>query len=175
MILNMDAGPILEIVKVPINEGMTLEDLEHALYRLSAPTLFRVLDRLKRGALQKQAQNHNEATFAEKILLKDRIIDWSRPAHDVCNQIRGLSPLPGAFTFVEVVGLKKRLGIKRAQIRNDFSGDPSSTLLSTPDEWVVACGEGAISLLHVQLEGKKVLDIKSFFRGHVVPPVIKVD
>lgn len=175
MVLKMDAGPMLEIAKVPIDEETTLEDLESALCRLSAPTLFRVLDRLEEGTLQKHPQNHDEATFAEKISLEDRIIDWKRPAYDVHNQIRGLAPFPGAFTFVEVEGVKKRFGIKRSQLRNDLSGDPGSTLSVTSDEWVIGCGKGAISLLDVQLEGKKVLDIKSFFRGQASPPVIKID
>jgi len=175
MVLKMDAGPMLEIAKTEIGEDMTLEELEHELCRLAGPTLLRVLKKIENGTLQKKEQDESQMTFAQKISLEDRIIDWKKPCHESHNQIRGLSPFPGAFCFIKQNGQLKRLGIKRAQKCLDLSGDPGETITYGNGKWVISCGSGALSLLEVQMEGKRILDIESFLRGQLIPPILKIE
>lgn len=175
MVLEMDAGPILDVEKVLIEEEMIFKDLEEALCRISIPVLEKTLIRLEKKDFTKTSQDHDQATIAPKILLADRMINWKESAQKNHNQIRGLSPFPGAFTFVQTEGGQKRLGIKRSKIYSGHVGNPGETLLLTRNKWIVACGEGALSLLEVQLEGKKNLDITSFLRGQSQPIFIKVD
>lgn len=175
MVLKMDAGAMLEVAKTEIGEDMTLEELEGTLCKLAGPALLHVLEKVESGTLQKIEQDESQVTFAQKISLEDRIIDWKKSCHEIHNQIRGLSPFPGAFCFIEQNGQLKRLGIKRAQKSPDLSGMAGETIAYGNGEWVVGCGKGALSLLDLQMEGKKILDIESFLRGQLAPPTLKIE
>lgn len=171
MVLEMDAGPILEMASLPIGEEMTFGELEAELCQLAGPTLMRTLEKLDRNELAKTEQDASKATFAPKISLDDRAIDWSMSCEAIHNQVRGLSPLPGAFCLVKQDDSIKRLGIKRTRARPELKGTPAETLSLGEGEWVVACGAGALSLLQVQIEGKTVLDVSDFLRGVSRVPV----
>lgn len=170
MVLAMDAGDILEVVKMPISGEITFGELEKKLWEISGPALCRVLETLKNGPVKGRGQDPDRVTFAKKITPEDRIIDWSQPCEKIHNQIRALSPRPGAYTFVEIDGEKKRLGIKRSKQQKDLEGSPGQTISLEKDHWIVGCGCGALLLEEVQLEGKKTLPIKEFLLGKV--PVI---
>lgn len=165
MVLKMDAGDMLEIVKIPLEEDMTFGELEKKLTDLSGPALINVLKQIEDGTLQQVEQDHSRMTLAPKISFEDRIVNWGKSAQEIHNQIRGLSPAPGAFTVVDVEGQEKKMGIKRSKMISNQSGPLGKTLVWNKKEWVIACGDGAISLLEVQLEGKKSLYIEDFLRG----------
>jgi methionyl-tRNA formyltransferase len=170
----MDAGPILDIEKVKIDEEMTFGELREQLCAISGPAVEKVLEKIKNKSLQKVPQNHTEATFAPKIAFEDRVIDWEKGAAEIHNQIRGLSPEPGALCAVEVKGQKKWLSIKKAKKITNLLGKPGSNLSYQKNEWIIACGTGAISLLEVQLEGKKSMSIEDFTRGNPQPLKLSV-
>jgi len=172
MVLKMDAGDILETVKIPIGEEMTFGELEEKLCEISGPALLSVLKKIEKNTLQKIPQDREQATFAPKITWEDRIIHWEREADELHNQIRALSPNPGAFCYVDVGEERKKLLIKRAKKTLEKEGEPGETLSYGREGWVVACGSGALSLLEVQLEGKKTLPIESFIHGYSTPPKI---
>lgn len=169
MALQMDAGPILGIESIEIGEEINFEELREKLCALSCPLLQNVLEKIESGTVQKIIQKHDEATFAPKITFDDRVIDWKKSADEVHNQIRALSPDPGALCSVEIKGQKKWLSVKRAKKNLSLSGNAGETLSYKKNEWIVACGTGAISLLEVQLEGKKSMSIDEFIRGNPNP------
>ncbi|NGX39642.1 MAG: Methionyl-tRNA formyltransferase [Chlamydiae bacterium] len=171
MVLKMDAGDILEVVKTPIGPGETFGELEQRLCALSIPLLLKVIEKIEKGTVKKIKQDETQVTFVKKIINEDRFIDWSKSADRLCNQIHALSPAPGAFCFVEIRGQKKRLMIKRAKSISR-EGDAGDTLFFAKGEWVIACGNGALSILELQLEGKKALSIKEFTLGFSEPPKI---
>jgi methionyl-tRNA formyltransferase len=99
-------------------------------------------------------------TYAEKISKAETRIDWAKPARDVHNHIRGLSPFPGAwfeFEGVRVKALRSTLGAG--------SGAPGTAL---DGDLTIACGEGAVRLVEVQREGKKAMSAEEFLRGTAV-------
>ncbi len=166
MVLEMDAGDILEMVKLSIPENMTLGELDKELCTLACPALVQVIHAKEEGSIQKIAQNPSHATFAPKITPLEEKIDWNRPARKIHDQIRALSPRPGAWCFVEIGGEKKRLKILRTKFAPEKSGKPGSFLsFDAKEGWVVACGEGALALLEVQLEGKKAMPVDGFING----------
>ncbi len=173
MVLKMDAGDILEVVKVPLREDQTFGGLQQQLTELSGPALVAILEKIAIDEEKHTPQDHSEMTLAPKIALNDRIIDWSKSAREIHNQVRGLSPSPGAFTSVELEGEVKRLGIKRTKICQDLSGIPGETIVWDKNQWIVACGKGALALLEVQLEGKKTLPIQDFLRGQSKPLLLR--
>lgn len=174
MVLKMDAGDILGIEKIEIGEEANFAELSDYLCQISGPLVEKVLKEIEDGTVQKIPQNHSEATFAQKITFEDRIIHWEKSAEEVHNQIRALSPDPGAICTVEVKGQKKSLSIKKAKKNLNLSGHPGQTLVYQKNEWIIACGHGAISLLEIQLEGKKTMKVDEFIRGNPQPLAIKI-
>lgn len=163
MVLKMDAGDMLEVAKVTIPPEMTFGELEEKLCGLACHTLAKILKDIERGSIKKVAQDHALATFAPKLTPQEEEIHWQRPASELHNLIRALSPYPGAWCKVKIGNEEKRLKIKLTQVV-DRSGEPGS-ILSSGKDLVVACGEQALKLIEVQLEGKKNLPAEEFLRG----------
>jgi len=174
MVLQMDAGDILAIEKLEVGDETNFAELSESLCQISGPLMEKVLKEIENGTVQKTPQNHPEATFAPKITFEDRVIHWEKSAEEIHNQIRGLSPDPGALCTVEVKGQKKSLSIKKAKKNLNLSGAPGQTLVYQKNEWIVACGSGAISLLEIQLEGKKAMKIDEFIRGNPQQLTVKI-
>ncbi len=165
MVLAMDAGDILEVAKVPVPEEMTHGELSKKLCELACPALVKVIHDFANNRVVKTAQDPAQVTFAPKLTPEEEEIHWDKPARQLHNQIRALSPTPGAWCAVQIGSEKKRLKIKRSRVV-DRAGKPGEILLVDKKEGlIVACGSEALRLLEVQLEGKKTLDIEEFLRG----------
>jgi methionyl-tRNA formyltransferase len=164
MVLEMDAGDMLEKVRIPLSPSTTFGELEETLSKIACPALIKVLQQIKEGTLHPIPQNPSEATFAPKITPQETEIKWNRPASKIHNLIRAISPSPGAWCWVQVGADKKRLKIKRSEvvINEGYFGE---NLVFSDKEWIVACNSGALKLLEVQLEGKRSLPIEEFLRG----------
>ena len=107
-------------------------------------------------------QAEDGVTYARKIEKSETRIDWSRPAAEVHNHIRGLSPDPGAW-FEAESRQGRRSGCKVLRsTRAEGSGAPGTVL---DDALTVACGEGAVRLLELQRAGKQPLAAEAFLRG----------
>ncbi len=165
MVAEMDAGDILEVKKMAVPEDMCLGELEPALARLGVEALLGVFPKIQSGSLKPLPQDHSLATFAAKITADEEKIDWGQPNIAIHNRIRALSPSPGAWSTVNISGVSKRLKIKKSKIISYQKGKPGENLRCDSFEWIVACGEGAIQLLEIQLEGKKTMKVSDFLRG----------
>jgi methionyl-tRNA formyltransferase len=166
MARQLDAGEMLERVKLPIPESMTAGELEEKLAHAGAEALWRVIQALEKGTLEPAAQDPSQVTYAKKLTAEEGEISWDRPSDEVFNHIRGVTPKPGAWCWVKVRGEKKRLLIKRAEkIALETPENPGKIISKSPQELLIACREGAIRLLEVQLEGKKSLITNLFLTG----------
>jgi methionyl-tRNA formyltransferase len=165
----MDAGDILAIEAISISEEMTFGELEPKLCDLSIKLLIQVICQYDEGKIVKTPQDHALATLAPKLTLEDEKIDWQRPAKSIHNQIRALSPYPGAWCQIKIGLDIKRLKIKKAKIVEDVSGAPGEILNVGKEGWIIACGQGALRLIDVQLEGKKAMPAEECIRGIHLP------
>ncbi len=165
MVLEMDAGNIIETAETSVPEEMNLGELQEKLFSLAAPLLLKIILNLSSGPLTTYVQDPAKVTFAPKITAAEEIIDWTRPAKQIHNQIRALSPLPGAWCQIKIGNEIKRLKIKKSSVIQEMKGVPGALLSISKEECIVACGEGALRLLEVQLEGKKMMPIQDFLRG----------
>ncbi len=159
----LDTGPVLMSEIVPIVEADTAGSLHDRLMTTGALLWPRTLAALERGSLTAQPQSEDGVTYARKLTAEDRRIDWTKPAGEVADQIRGLSPFPGAY--FEIPG-DKPVRVKvhfAAPERGD--GEPGEVL---DDELLIACGRGAVRLTRVQREGKGVVDGAEFVRGNAL-------
>lgn len=165
MVMHMDAGldtgPVLLAEKTPIGRK-TYGELHDELARLGADLMARALAALERGTIAEQAQPADGATYAKKIAKDDARIDWSRDARALDCQIRGLSPVPGAWC--EAKG--ERLKILYAE-PCDGRGTPGDVLDAA---LTIATGDGALKLLRVQRAGKTPMAPQDFLRGFPLKP-----
>ncbi len=92
-------------------------------------------------------------------------IDWNDSSQHIHNLIRGLSPIPTAYTELEKDGTPTQLKIFRAEIREDLHGTPGQVLTDGKKYFAVATADSAVGLLDVQLAGKKRMDVKAFLAG----------
>lgn len=166
MVLEMDAGNIIETAEIPVPNEMNLEELQEKLYSLSGPLLLKVISNLKVGRLTTYAQDSTKVTFAPKITAEEEVIHWARSANQIHNQIRALSPFPGTWCQIKIGNEIKRFKIKKSRVIQEMKGVPGTVLSSSKGECIVACGQGALRLEEVQLEGKKTMPIQDFLRGN---------
>lgn len=154
----MDEGPVLAALEEPIRPDDTAGTLGDRLAIRGAPLLVETLERYASKKLIPVAQDATRATYAPKIGTGEARIDWSRPAGRIVDHVRGLNPVPGAFT----TGGARRLKVYAARSA-DAHGEPGTIL--DPEHFVVAAGEGAVALLEVQLQGKRRMTGEEAARG----------
>lgn len=163
MVKQMDAGDVIASVKVSIPQEMNLGELERDLCEAAKPLLWEVIRSYEEGIPFAKPQDHAFATFAPKIDPDEGEIHWSDPAEKIQNLIRAFSPRPGAWTRIE--SGQKKMKILRAQLEAGLEGKPGELIHSREKEGIVACGKGALRILEVQPEGKKVMSWAEWFRG----------
>ncbi len=161
----LDTGDIFLAEQILITGETTAGSLHDELARLGADLLPRALAALSRGSLVSTPQIEADATYAKKINKSESRIDWKRPAREVDCLIRGLAPSPGAWFEIETVGKRTRVKVLRAQ-PVDRPGTPGTLV---DDALTVACGTGALALVSLQREGKKIMTADEFVRGLSLP------
>jgi methionyl-tRNA formyltransferase len=157
----LDAGPVCRVERVPIGPDMTAGELHDALAAKGAALMVEALAGLERGGLDCKPQPDQGVTYAHKLDPAEARIDWSLPAREVHNLIRGLSPHPGAWFEVELNGRPERIRALRAVLARGL-GAPGILL---DERLTIACGEGALRLTEVQRAGKKPMSAEDFLRG----------
>lgn len=165
----LDTGPVYMAEKLAIGQDMTAGELHDRLSVLGADLMVRALAALPRGGLVPTPQVEEGVTYARKIDKAETRIDWTRPAREVHDHVRGLSPFPGAWCEVEIAGRPERVKVLRGALDESAAGEPG-TLLTAGDELLVACGSGAVRLVQLQRAGKKPMPAAEFQRGAQLSP-----
>lgn len=161
----LDTGPVLMSEIVPIAPDDTAGSLHDKLMETGAELWPRTLAALERGSLHAMAQAEDGVTYAKKITPAEARIDWSRPAGEVCDHIRGLSPFPGAWFSLDTPKGAVRVKVHFAEPEKG-EGEPGEAL---DDTLLIACGRGAVRLKRLQREGKGMMGADEFLRGTAVP------
>jgi methionyl-tRNA formyltransferase len=158
----LDTGPVCLAEHVSIAPDETAGELHDRLAGIGAALMARALADLERSALSCLPQSTDGVTYAAKIDKAETRIDWRRPAEAIANQIRGLSPFPGAWCEMPLAERGERVRILRAR-SGDGSGPPGKVLRLDP--LIVACGEGALQPIELQRAGRKPALAEPFLRG----------
>ena len=159
MAQGVDNGDMLYQKAIPIGIDDTAESMFIKLADLGGEMIVEALDLLQKGELTAVAQNEAEATRAPMLDKEIAVIDWRKSALDVHNLVRGLYSWPISQTTLG----GKKLKIFRTTLGSG-SGEPGSVICADP--LTIACGEGAVVIEELQLEGKKRMDAKTFLIGH---------
>ena len=167
---DLDTGEIVAEVRTPIADTDNGQTLHDRLAKLGADLLVRTIPDYVAGRMAPSSQPKEGATYARKITKEDGRIDWSKPAREVWNQVRAFTPWPGAFTHLPRDGGAKLLKIWDAAVQEHAFRNAGEILEAGNFGIVVACGEHALRILELQLEGGKRLTAQQFLAGHELKP-----
>lgn len=166
----LDAGAMLATVERPIGPDDTSDEVERDLALLGATLLVRTLDRLAVGPIEEVPQDDRQATYAHRLTKDDGIVDWSKPAEAIHNQIRGLHPWPHAFSFVD----GQRLILRRSTWSADPTGATPGTIVAAQgDELRIATGAGTLLVTELQAEGRRASRTREFLAGRRLAPGLR--
>jgi methionyl-tRNA formyltransferase len=157
----LDLGAVCLAERLAIGPDETAGELHDRLAASGATLMVRALHDLEQGALACWPQHDEGLTYAAKIEPGETRIDWSRPAREVHNLIRGLSPHPGAWFEVELNRKCERVRALRAMLA-EGKGSPGKVI---DDRLTIACGTGAVRVVQVQRAGKRAMTAEELLRG----------
>ncbi|HEX2058282.1 MAG TPA: methionyl-tRNA formyltransferase [Actinomycetota bacterium] len=154
----MDEGPVLATQEVAVEPADTAGTLAERMAALGAPLLVDTIRRYAAGKLEPRPQDHALATYAPKITTEEARIDWTKPADQIANLVRGLNPAPGAWT--EWDGRRLKVWEVRP---GEAELEPGA--LRAAERLLVGTGTGALDLADVQLAGKRRMTGAELARG----------
>lgn len=154
---SLDTGPILLKKEIKLNNKLNSEELANKLSRVGSEVILDCLDLIESGKAKFINQNHNEATYAKKILKEESKIDWKKNAEDIIAKINGLYPNPSAhFSFN---------GERYKVIEVDFSNLSGTPGLVLDNKLTIGCGSNSLRILQIQRQGKNVQKTEDFLIG----------
>jgi len=159
----IDTGDIIQSATTPIADDETAGELHDKLMQIGAELVVKTVKAIKEDNYQEQPQPQSEVLkHAPKIFKEDCKIDWNQPAQQVYNLVRGLSPYPTAFTFLN----DKTLKVFKAELESKEPGITAGGFLTDGKTYLkFAAKDGFIKLIDIQYEGKKRMLIEDFLRG----------
>ncbi len=159
----LDTGPMLLKSSTPIGPDEDIQSLHDRMSQLGAALLVETLDALKAGSVQPEQQDDSLSCYAPMLKKEHGLIDWTRPAVDIYNQIRGLAAWPGAVTWLEGAQIKiYRSAVARGE------GSCGSVIAAGREGIEVACGQGSLIIRELQAAGSRRMDAASFLAGHPI-------
>jgi len=178
----VDAGPCVGQVRVPIDPDETAVQLEARLAEIGAWLVRRVLDNMEAGQLEALPQDPTQATKAPRLKKEHGRIDWSRSALAIKNHVRAMEPWPKCYTYWHRPGgppLRLILGWPVQVLPNEPTAlphhlhsppEPGTVVAVEPDRLLVAAGEGLVGITSLQPAGKKMLPVRAFLCGYRIRP-----
>lgn len=159
----MDTGDMLLRREISIEESDNFEDIHDKLGKIGAVLMLETLEKLEAGTLTPVPQDDSLATYAAKITKDDCLVCFDTDARTVHNRIRGLSPIPLAFTHTPDGKLLKLVSARIAE--EDQAHDTPGEILSLEDGITVACRTGSLTVTGVLPEGKGRMSACDYVRG----------
>ncbi len=159
----LDTGDMIVKVPIDIREDWTAEEYHDTLAAIGKDALKEFLALAESGNIPREKQDESLVTYASKIGNDDAYITFEETAEETRNRIRGLSPFPGSFFFMNG---------KRFKVRNAIISDGcgvAGTVISTNKGGIeIACTEGSVIITKLCPEGKGVCDAESYLRGNKI-------
>lgn len=180
----LDTGDIILQTKISIGENDTVGYVHDKLARTGAELLVKTLNMLKDGTMQRTPQP-GDFTYAYMLTKEDELLDWNTGAAKIHNQIRGLNPWPGAYTFFRGEKVKvwqsklvnkslsdsKKQDIDEVILKDSYEAAVPGTILAITEEgFICNTGKGNVEIIEVQPAGKKKMKARDFANGKRIKP-----
>lgn len=157
----LDTGDILLKREAEIGEEETAVELAPRLAAMGAALLVETLEGIRAGTLAPVKQDPSQATYAPLLKKEDGRVDWTQPAREIHNRVRGFAPWPGCYA-----GFRDHLlHIWKTRLSEGAAGAPGTLRASLGQLWVACGGGSSLELLEVQLEGRKRMPAAAFLTG----------
>jgi methionyl-tRNA formyltransferase len=170
MSAGLDTGDILLTRPIRIRRRETAGSLHERLAKLGPEALAPALDLLLSQEAPRIPQDELQASYAPRLERESGIIHWSQDCRHLDRLVRAMNPWPGAFTFVPAAdGAIRKLKVHRALPIHRFAGNPGAVIRVGSRGIAIACGNGALLLLEIQLEGKRRMAAMEFVHGFALP------
>jgi methionyl-tRNA formyltransferase len=156
----LDTGPILFQKELNIDPDDTYPQLDVKLAKIGSQALLKVIPMYISGDIMPSAQDNSHSTTCKQFNRDDGRIDWNKSAENIYNLYRGLTPWPGVWTTIN----GKRLKLIRIKLSNTNLN--SGEVSNKNDMMLIGATNGSIEVLELQLEGKKLMDAKTFLQGN---------
>ena len=166
MAKGLDSGDMLLKAEVEIKDADTFATIHEKMAVTGANLLLDTLDQLEAGTLERIPQDHDAATYAPMITKETGHIDWSKNRQDIINLIRGLNPVPAAYTIYEEEVLKI-FGAVISDVQVDGAAN-GEIVAVVKKGFVVKCGDGCLLITEVQARGGKRMMTDAYLRGHAM-------
>ncbi len=161
----LDTGDMLLTLKVKLHEDMNVEDLHDVLSEQGGELLIKTMEGVVDKTIVPVKQDGENSTYAPLLTKDNMVINWMRTALEINQQIRGLSPYPGAFTY----GGEDKIKILKAKVSEAGNG-PAGVVLNVSSEGIlVSTGQGGLLILEFQMPGKKPMTVSTYLNGNVFP------
>lgn len=167
----IDTGDIIEQKKIDILPEENVGDVHDKLMSIGAEMVVHTVREISKGKVKTMPQPEGEFIPAPKIFSETCQIDWKRPAVDIHNQIRGLSPYPGSrsnFKDSRTGDKLNEIKIFQSALEYELQSEniqPGDAVVFK-DRLFVVTGEGMLEILSVQPAGKKRMEVSAFLRGY---------
>lgn len=162
MAKGLDSGDMLLKAEVEITDEDTFATIHDKMAVTGANLLLDTLDQLEAGTLERIPQDHDAATYAPMITKETGHIDWSKNRQDIINLIRGLNPVPAAYTIYEEEVLKI-FGAALSDVQADSAAN-GEIVAVVKKGFVVKCGDGCLLITEVQARGGKRMMTDAYLR-----------
>ena len=163
----IDTGEIIDQISVPISRDDTFGTMYEKLKTTGAGLVIKTLEKIAKGNISTRPQDHEKALHpAPKLNKENTKIDWTKPVEKIYDFIRGLSPYPGAWSYITINGDNpKRIILYKASFEKQNHQDyPGKTVIDGKTMRISAPG-GYIYPLELKLEGRKKVNVKDFING----------
>ena len=163
MVEKMDAGDIISQVDTPIYPEDNVGTLHDRLSKMGTKLLLETIPNIISGTISPIKQNEDEATYAWNVSREEEKIDFNKKTIDIYNQIRGLSPWPGAYAILDGVNIK----IYASRISESFFTTKRNGEIGKiyEDGIGVSTSDGEIIITEIQFAGKRRMTVKEYFNG----------
>lgn len=159
----IDTGDILLQETLQIESTDTGESLFDKLSVLGAKTIVKALPMIEKGELTPIKQDDSKSNYAKMLKKEMGLIDWNNSAEVIERYVRGLNSWPSAYSYIN----GKQLKIWKAEVV-EANGNPGEVIAVDKNSVTVACGQNALKLIEIQLEGKKRMEVGAFLLGYKV-------
>ncbi|MDR0364921.1 MAG: methionyl-tRNA formyltransferase [Bacteroidales bacterium] len=167
---HIDTGAVLMNENIEIFDDEDAGSLHDRMKVIGAGLLLKTLDAIAenniRPLLQSEMNMKEPLHKAPKIFRSDCLIEWRNDAKFIYNQIRGLSPYPAAFTYLEnAKGEKKSLKIFKVKISQEFRIEQGEILFTSNKQLLIGTNDNSLEIIELQVEGKRKMSVVDFLNG----------